>query len=331
MVLANLIISRILLISSIILLAIGGILGVIAFANEPYYVKEVTLHSYTKNSEVSIILLLKPNDIYEKTAIALTPSNSTYLSLVEEINVNHMLKVAGGVFVGDYSLTISLSHPDGWIKRYFSIMGRINGSTYSQSTSLNIDEIITYMESLCKQISVKVTQFDIVIEAIIQGYVKTNRYSRSDQLTHKVVIPIDLLINRISVRGDLVQNVKTDEKSSIQEVNYLLGFPTTFMRTSSLVTASIGFIVFLTYISMYVKIRKIDVVKDFESRYRELLVESKNMAELAENSIYVSSLEELVKIARLLEKPIIKIREDDTLYYIVLDKDIKYAFELKRK
>lgn len=327
---ASLIISRILFTSSIIFFAIGGVLGVIAFASEPYYTKEETLYSYTKTSEITISLLLKPNEVYENTAVVLTPTNNTYLSLVEGIIVNHMFRVAGGVFAGDYVLTISLSNPDGWSKKYFSLTNKFNSSTYSRFISINISEIITYMENICKQISEKITQFDIVIEVSIGGYAKTGHYSRSDQLLHRVVVRIDVLINRVFVRGDLVQNVRTDEKSSIQEANYFLGFPITFMRTFSLVIASAGSMEFIAYILVWIRTKNVDVVKDFESKYRELIVESKDIIELAGNNICVASLEELVKVARLLEKPIIKTYKDDIVYYVVSDKDLRYVFELIR-
>ncbi|MEM1644570.1 MAG: hypothetical protein QXL96_01660 [Ignisphaera sp.] len=333
MVSVNLIIPKILFITSVMFLSLGGALGFIVFATEPYYTKELTLYSYTKNSEITIALLLKPNNIYEKTTVILTPTNNTYLNLVEGININHMFKVAEGVLIGDYSLIISLSHPDGWSKNYFSITDKINSSIYRRSISINISEIIMYIENICKQISEKVTQFDIVIEVSIRGYVKTSNHSISDQLLHRVEVRIDLLINRIFVRGDLIQNARTDEKSSIQEINYFLGFPITFMRTFSLVIASAGSIEFIAYILMRIKTKNVDVIKGFEFKYRELIAESKDIIELTEdniNNVYVSSLEELVKIARLLEKPIIKTYKNNLVYYVITDKDLRYIFELRR-
>ncbi|MEM4789414.1 MAG: hypothetical protein QXV06_06445, partial [Ignisphaera sp.] len=68
-------------------------------------------------------------------------------------------------------------------------------------------------------------------------------------------------------------------------------------------------------------------------KYRELIAESKDIIELTEdniNNVYVSSLEELVKIARLLEKPIIKTYKNNLVYYVITDKDLRYIFELRR-
>lgn len=322
---------KILLITSIILLVIGGTLGVISFTIEPYYTKEIAFYSYTKNSEMMIVLLLKPNKIYEKTVAILTPGNSTYLNLVEEVNVSHTYRVYGGVFVGNYNLTISLSHPDGWSKKYLSIVDKINSSTHTRSILINISEIITYMKNICKQISTKATQLSIVIEVKVTGYVETDHFNRGDQQLHKAVVHIDLLTNKIFVRGDLTQTARTDEKSYAQEVNYLLGFPITFIRTLSLVIASTGSIEFIVHILMYFRIKRNNVIKDFESRYHELIIESRNIAKVAKdsNSIYVSSLEELVKIAKILEKPITKVYGDNIMY-VVLDKGTRYVFELKR-
>lgn len=328
MVLASLKILRLLLVISIIPLVIGGILGIISFATEPYYTKELTLYSYTKNSEITITLLLKPNRIYEKTT-AILIHNSTYLNLVEGVDVGYVYRVFGGSFVGNYNLTISLSHPDGWSKRYLSIVDRINGSSMHTRSMINISEIVIHMENICKQISMKVVQFDVVIEVKTEGYVRANYFSAGDQQLHRAVIHIDLLNNKISTHDGLVQNTRVDKKSSIQEVNYLLGFSITFARTLSLVITSTGFMGFIAYTSMYyVRIKKVDVIKDFESRYHELIIESRDTTKVARDSIYVSSLEELAKTARILEKPITKIYGDGVMY-VVLDKDIMYVFRLK--
>lgn len=47
MVSVNLIIPKILFITSVMFLALGGALGFIAFATEPYYTKELTLSTLT--------------------------------------------------------------------------------------------------------------------------------------------------------------------------------------------------------------------------------------------------------------------------------------------
>ena len=324
--------TKFLLVVSLILIGLGLCLGVISLTSEPYSFREVLLYSLTETSRYSIEAYTIPNDIYEDIAVPLSPEKTVYLHLVREILVNHTYEISKGSFSGIYNVTVELVHPDGWSKKYSNFSIPLSReSRVEKSIVLNISDIVSLMDKLCKQASVKLTDFDIVITSSVDPYIFIDSYTRDESpLTHTITICVSIARNRVEVRGDLSLTSVIEEKRSIREPLYVFGLTVEALRVIASSTTVSGVIGLIAYIVLYTRSRKLDIIRDFESKYSELIVESRKIiGRTSSTKIEVSSLEELVKTARLLEKPIVKITSGNNCTYMVVDKDITYVFTVR--
>ncbi|MET1160483.1 MAG: DUF5305 family protein [Thermoprotei archaeon] len=324
----------ILLVTAITLTTIGLVFSVLSLTREPYVSEEVVLYKTRLSSNYWVGFLLFPNDLFEKPIIQALPNKPMYLHLVREIFINHTYSVSSGVLTGTYNLTITLVHPDGWGKVYELYSISVSGNrTIKKDIVLNTSQIIEFMNHLCKQASIRLTEFDIKVTSILDPVLTIDSYTKKlSQITHNVTIHVDVSSNRLLVRGELLRSINIEEKKSINKPQYILGLPIGLTRIVSPLITTVGISCLLGYTLLYIRQRSRDIIKDFESKYSELIVESKTIrGSTGRVKVLVSNPEELVKIARLLEKPILKLVSGEEYSYVVIDSETVYTYAIRKK
>ncbi|MEM4849175.1 MAG: DUF5305 family protein, partial [Ignisphaera sp.] len=227
-------------------------------------------------------------------------------------------------------IVVLLQHPDGWSKKYLE--NKINFSDYvSNNIKLNLLDVISYMEDICKQIGIKPTIFNISITSYITSRVYLGSDVGLDNFTHTVTLVIDSIKNRISISGPLIRAPTVEEKVNIYITQTLLGLSIEDLRSYSVLVSSMGAV--FTGISVFIWFTTAikDPLSEFESKYQDIIVSATKIPPLTEkNIVYLSKPEDIVKISRLLEKPIVKYidrnNNQDNVLYTVFDKESAYIF-----
>ncbi|MEM4514222.1 MAG: DUF5305 family protein [Ignisphaera sp.] len=315
---------------ALIILSISTFLVVFTYIREPYTTLEKTLYSYTKDSRFLIRFILKPNQVYDSPMLSAEDNIPIYLNLVNSIVLDYRYLINNLKTSGNLHVVVFLQHPDGWSKKYLE--NRINFSDIAlHKVELSIHDIIDYMENICKQIGVKLSVFNISITSYVMSkvYLGSNEYP--DSLTHTVTLILDLIRNRVSVAGPLTQSLVVEEKTKLYIAQTLFGLSIENLRITSAFLLAIGGILIGVSAFVWFRFPDKDPVKEFESKYQSIIVSASRIPSLSgKNVIYLTKLEEIIKISRLLEKPIIKYIERDNnqnrILYTVLDKESVYFF-----
>lgn len=325
--------SLILLPISLSIAVVGGVLGVYSYVKEPYFVDQVLLYRYVKASSYDVYMYMKPNNIYDSAVIAAKRDGPIYLNLVDGINISYSYRVEGAKISGLVNIIVFLKHPDGWDKRILEKKIDFRGFI-KEFIYINIDEVISIMNKLCGEIGLKTTVFNIIITAYVDYLTSINSVMRKDFHDHSITLAVDLSRNRITVEGTLSMSRPVEEKRSIYIKQSVLGIDVETLRTLSTAISSIGVVATAILAIIRSRLAIKDPLKDFESRYQEIIVSVMQIPVGKETKlIYITNPRELVKVARLLEKPITKyIDEDkDKVMYMVIDGDTVYILEVDNK
>ena len=303
---------------------LSGVIGVYSYMREPYRAMQITLYSYTKVSRYQVNFYMKPNNIYGDIVISADTKIPIYLNLVNDINISYIYRAINAKTYGTLRTVILLLHPDGWSKKYFD-----NFTEFSEKAATNIyidlNSTIKTMDSLCKEAGLRLSTFSIVITTYIDAKTEIGSVTKVDTYNHSITLGIDLTRNRIDVAGNLQLTTPVEEKKTLYEKQEVFGVDIESARISSTIATALGSIATATLLVTKARIaEKENPLKRFESRYRNIIIEVKNMPEKL-TLIQVSKPEELAKIARLLETPIHKVVNDSTVKYYVIDKDKIYT------
>ncbi|MEM4485134.1 MAG: DUF5305 family protein [Sulfolobales archaeon] len=317
--------------ASIILIGVGVFIAFGAFAKEPYTVSERTLYRITRNSEFNLTFLLEPNEIYEENAIQLGGSTSVYLSLVRMLVVNYTYLVSQGSANGVINISVLLVHPEGWSKRYFETSIRVNGSSSaSKLFQLNMSDVVDLMTRLSKQVKARYDTFTIRISATADMILSYQQYAREDMLSHSVDLNVLVGYNQIKFSGNQSMQNVFEEKKKIVEIVRLMGVDVDTARGISLLLASGGVALMLVSIYLRRSIKKPERPEEIlESRYSQAIVEISNpRGHVGRSIVYVEKPEELIKLSRLLERPVLKeCYSDNMCEYYIVDRDIVYMLK----
>lgn len=318
------------LIASIVLIVLAGVVGSYAYSREPYIVEDYVAARADAVSEYGITFELAPNDIYGTTLSYDGKKLPVYLSLLRNVVVRHSFRLLYGHASGNYSLEITLVHPDGWSKVFSQTSRAFSGEpALSSVAQLNITETRLLMESLAKQAGTRLTAYNINITAKISYTATVGSEKRGDSIAHTVILNLDISRGLAEVRGGLKENkpIIIPGRRAVPVV--LAGFTVDTLRTTVPVLGLAGVVLLSAYTYLSVKTEKTPSIAELERKYRDILVEGAAPPEFSSMDVVVlKNIEELVKVARILEKPVVKASSglDKVVYYIV-DKKTVYVVE----
>ncbi|MEM2055905.1 MAG: DUF5305 family protein [Sulfolobales archaeon] len=318
------------LFASVVLLVLAGVLGSYAFSREPYVVEEIVVARASAISEYSIVFNLKPNEIYGTSIAYGGKPIPIYLTLAQEAVVKHTFRLTYGIASGNYSLSIYVAHPDGWTKEIRKTReGFTEKSSVARLESLNITEIRLLMENLSKQVGIRLTSYDIVVVAEVSYSVTLASQVKKGSIEHSIKLEVDLSRGLITVRGESSQSKLETATTKVVTPVTLAGIHVEVLRTVSPVIGVVGLSLLSAYLVMSAKFKETSRVLRLERKYRDVIVEGSKLPDFSSNEIAVlKDLEELVKVARIVEKPVIKVTPNpDKIVYYIVDRRTVYIVE----
>jgi len=325
-------ISFIALIISMAIIGVGAFLAIGAFTREPTISIERTLYRVERIPSYNLTFLLEPNEIYETDVIQAAPSQPVYLSLVKLVIVNYTYAVSSGIASGSIRVATYLIHPDGWIKRFGETNIQINSSSASALIQLNINSTTELMARLSKQVMARSDLYTIRIVAIADTNIYISQYVRKDYTSHTIDLNILVGANKVALEGNQTTAIAYEEKTRRTEAAKLAGGITVETgRTIALAITGVGLALFTASMILRIVVggaKRPDEI--LENKYSGIIVEIDKPTNLnkSTNIVYISKVDEMVKLSRLLEKPILKecLSRNKCEYYIV-DHDITYRLK----
>lgn len=324
----------ILLLAAIGITLAGTVLGALAYSRDPYVVRYETAYRYVKRSEYSVLFHLKPNQIYESASLPAELASPIYLNLIDNVTISYSYRVEGAAeAAGEVRTVVLLKHPDGWAKVYGERAEGF-GTAVSYELTIDLDEAVSYMSRLCREANMRLNAFNISITSHVKQKVRAGPALRDEALTHVVVMTVDVSKNRVSLAAPLRYVEPVEEKRATYVRQSLLGFDVEGLRVTSTVTALVG--VISTAITSLLRFglhrTRRSSLEDFERKYRSLIVRAVDSPPHSEKVVRVRGPDELVKVSKLLERPIVRydgVRRDTGAVYMVIDKDVAYLLEME--
>jgi len=322
-----------LLIASLIMVSLAGVIGYAAFTKKPYIVKEYTLFSIKRRSEYSLKFLLTPNEVFGEE-LSYDPKTPIYLSIVKFIHINYSLDYRNATASGNLNMTVNVVHPDGWSKTYLLISKSFNNtSRIIGELKLNLSRLLMFMNNLTSELGLKPTPFDVIVDTSVKSRLKVGSRVVMDPFTHSITLAIDTRNNKVVVKGNLSNSATISRKiSKTKELN-IVGFNINTLRLVSVILAVVGISLLTTSTFLLMRLRSFNTVEKFEKKYSDILVITDSIPKGSNvTKISLSNLEELAKLARLLERPILKLQPSngDELQYFIVDRDVVYVVKVGR-
>ncbi|MEM2500018.1 MAG: DUF5305 family protein, partial [Sulfolobales archaeon] len=194
---------------------------------------------------------------------------------------------------------------------------------------LNMTEIRLLMESLSKQAGIRLTSYDIVVVAEVSYSVTLASQVKKGSIEHSIKLEVDLSRGLIMVRGESSQSKLETATTKVVTPVTLAGIHVEVLRTASPVIGVVGLSLLSAYLVMSAKFKETSRVLRLERKYRDVIVEGSKLPDFSSNEIAVlKDLEELVKVARIVEKPVIKVTPNpDKIVYYIVDRRTVYIVE----
>jgi len=320
-----------LLIASIIILPIAGVIGYTAFIRKPYIIKERTLYSVMRKSEYSLKFKLAPNEVFGEL-IDYNPKIPMYLSIVKVIHVNYSLKYLNATASGNLNISVRVVHPDGWSKTYMTFSEPFKNSQYiTKGLDLNLSKLVKFMSNLTSELGLKLSSFDIAIDALVKPKLKVGSRIIMDPFIHSITLTVDKPSNRIIVKGNLSSTATISKKIKSVEESRIMGLNINTLRLVSMILMVLGVSCLTSAMLITMRIKSFDMIKRFEKKYSDIIVSTDNIP-VGSNimAVSLSDLDELVKLAKLLERPILKLQsnKEDELQYFIVDRDVMYVVKI---
>lgn len=313
------------LVAAVAVAIAGGLLGFLAYRVEPYTARQVTLYRYSRLSTYDAYFTLRHyTEIYGSSILPVNTSLPVYLSLVEGINVSYSYRVEGADPSGSVRIEVILKHPDGWSYRYADISEGFKGR-FSTSYYIDMGKTVEIMDGLCKEVGQRLYSFTLQVNTYFDHLTEVRTGSRKDHGNHTLTFSIDVTRNRVQlVSGNLRYAEPVEEKTTIYDKQYVFGLEVPTLRTLSATAVSVGTISAAILALLHTsKSAGAQPMKSFERKYRDLIVEVAHIEGNNPVEVRVASPEGLVKLARLIETPILK----SSSRYVVVSKSVTYYYE----
>ncbi len=294
------------------LLAVTVILGLVALTYDVRSKREITVNKVTMTDNLNYYVYLKPNYLFENKTVL--KNSMIYANITKSIYVEYSFSANSlrGSVGGEYEVIAEITTRE-WSKKITLIPKRKFVNTYFIRFPIDMELFRDVYDRINHELGFRGT--DPNVKIIIITDVKAENYT--GQYTHDLTFPLLSKAFRISTKHN-TYDVKRIRKTItvIDEVKY---------KTRM----AIGILSLITLVSIPIfcwRVKPIEIKKDEATiayeRYKDFIaigkIENPNFA-----IVKLESFEELLKIAEILNKPIIK----DGKKFGVIDGQTLYLYE----
>lgn len=317
-----------------------------------YYVQQrptferrtVTLALYMHKAFYDYLAELKPNVIYNKTV--LKPDEGVlYTSLTNRINVTFTYVFASNpnpekLNVSMERLVAKIESPGRWVKylQETEIVELLNfRGSVNFTLEINCPAIRNIAYAIDKELGMYSSSYNIYVmpsinvEAVLAG--RNVRETFTPQLTVVFKSTTDKG-SYISLEGlNQTENREIKETIEVRYPDVELQRNASYATTAAMVSGLAVSTVLYFRSSRKAKKESSEIAKTEKvaEEYKDVIIEAARLPPETRTTIDVKSLGDLVKIAEVLTKPILKAENGEYLVYYIMDGEVKYQYVIQRK
>ncbi|RLC82863.1 MAG: hypothetical protein DRI61_01025 [Chloroflexi bacterium] len=294
-----------------------------AFTMPPEVEKYVPKLNYTHRGRFDYTVYMKPNILYESTELG--PGKVYFLELTENMAFTFAYDFVSdqppSSLTEEYQITATLTSPGIWQKQFVLVPETIaEGGAFEVPFSVPISQFRELLQTVEEETKVPAGLYKLTLSANVHSVAETE-YGVIDE-TFRVPLEMDLEGGLIKV-GDNLEKVRAGDLGEMEVapvVNlglYKLAGGTAFALSS----------IFLIYLLwMYLASRTWrptieEQVQMLQRKYADLIVEVKTLPPPTgrQTVVHLDSLDNLVKVAEEIYKPVLHKSEDGEHLFCVID------------
>jgi Tfp pilus assembly protein PilO len=286
---------------------------------------------------------LKENQLYgqvtlgpplsqETPQIVLIPKSSLYFPrIIDSIDASYSYTFSSQQLVNGAQstadITATLEHEGFWSKDFFLATSTSDGREIAIDFPIDIQQFLEYGETVKNEIGIGAEKYNLIIRANVQTTAQTDYGSINETFIQNIsgtlsssTLKLDQNLTRVQ-SGSITENLSTTNNVWPARIASLCGI---------LLVVLIGYYV----ISESIKVAPapLSVLEkeaiQVKKKHKDIIIDVSELPELKDQDrvIILNSLEELVKAADGLLKPVLHKAETDKHTYCVIDADFRYEY-----
>ncbi len=314
-------------------LVIGVPLAIISHGTSPYKVTERNIVQLDYNTEYMYNAYVNESIIYYNRDV-IGMDEPLYIPLVKILRFNMSVTITSPFnevlgSKGTMNLRIRLTEPDGWSILLNNTTYMINSTDTVVSFDINVSEIRDIIGNIRKEIGLSSLEYDIEIDPVIKTSTKLSNMI-VDRITEpKLVLTLDFQRNKIVYNElNFTDTYKKTERQVTPAMFSILGFTSTIQNlrytSYALILAGVASALFI----MITREKMLSsVVDSFIRKYDNIIVKATKITS-SSRKVLIKDFRELLRISRLLGKPIVYYKEGDSHVFTVIDAETLYVLSL---
>ena len=305
-----------------------------AFQKEEPIVKEkvITVCNYEHTGNFNYVVYLKNNSLYGSATIG--PGDIIFKNITDHIDASFSYRFSSdrkAKVRGDYELSATVK-TDLWSKNFVIIPKTdFNSSSFRINFPLNISRFDSVVNQIDKELAVKSKKAELIIRCVVHTVAETDAGIIDEFFAPSLVVPLQESVINID------SNLSAHKPGSIKRTEKVIlpPPPVAEKKRNSIASTIAIFFVFIAFALLTEsEQRKTDrtekIVKWIKKKYGDWIVDSDEVPS-AEKIIPLNSLEDLMKVADNMGKPVIHIAPngEHSHLYCVLDGEIQYRYILE--
>jgi hypothetical protein len=305
-------VAAVLFAASMVFLIAASLLAIQAYSRTDYLRSTNTLYSYTHTVNYDYIAKLNPNTIYNTTEVG--PGNELFFNMVKALDISLIYSVSNAVVTdGLADIDLILESGTGWTKTISSESLRFNGSGFSHKLLINLTEITNLVKQISSETRTSIQTYQINLVTSIKPKVKTsNNEVVNDSFSATLPIKVDMTRNKITVGELEASDIRSKDVERVWKNYYtfLATLPVSMWKQITPVVVAVSLATFLVSLYTLRKLIKPDEIARLEKKYKNIIVDAietpLNTAREAIIPVEVGSLDELIRLSNIFEKPILR-------------------------
>ncbi|MBA3037932.1 MAG: hypothetical protein FP814_15765 [Desulfobacterium sp.] len=290
--------------------------------------KDVSACNYEQRSNFNYVVLLKPNNLYDTSTLG---SNMTYFTkIVDRIDTIFSYEFTcdnPASIQGNYEVIATVS-TELWEKNFVIVPGKeFSGEKKANFTAkfpLNLTVHNDFVESIGKEIGVQAKEPKLKLIYNINTVATIKNRQVKETFAPTMVIPLSK--GAFDISGD----ISSRKPGSITRTEPFFRQDVIDKRIYTFITTILFFILLLLFAYLTknkpIEMNRVEeTVANINKKYGDWIADAKEMP-LTGNQVSVSlnSMEDLIKIAEELGRPVIHVKNAQKHYYYVLDGSMRY-------
>ncbi len=324
-------------ISLIVLMAISLIVGVplviISHSSSPYRIIEKKTFELNYNTTYRYVAEVNKSIIYyNRETIGM--DEPLYIPLTKSLNfsINFNVDVKHDSIInnkGLLELRIRLIEPEGWSILLYNKTYVINSTNEEINFTINITEIRDIISNIRKEIGSSSLEYDIEIDPLIKLSTRISKGIIDRMIEPKLILKLDFQRNKILYdKLNFTDSYKKTDKEIVASTMSILGLAITVQNlryiSYGLILVGVASIILM----MITRERTFtNVVESFIRKYDNIIIKASKIT-ASSRKVLVKDFKELLRISRLLGKPIVYYKEGDSHIFTVIDAETLYILSL---